>query len=397
MKILVINAGSSSLKFQLFDMPKENPVCAGIADRIGAATSSFTCKIVTEGNEQTIETNNPIPDHTAAVQQILKVLSDPAHPLISDKADIKIVGHRVVHGGEDFTAATVITPAVKEKIRQLFSLAPLHNPVNFRCIELMEKNFPASQQVAVFDTAFHQSMPQRAYRYAIPPDYYQKEHIRVYGFHGISHKYVTSKAREYLQKDNAKLISIHLGNGCSMTAVEGDRSLDTSMGFSPLNGLVMGTRSGEIDPSVIFHLVDKFGFNIKRLDQLLNKESGLLGLCGMNDMRDIRKAIDQGNKDASFACELYAYRVRKYIGAYMAVLNGLDAIIFTAGVGENDVQMRELICSELDFLQISLDKKRNEEKSKQLREINTDNASIKILVVPTNEELEIARQCFEMV
>jgi len=396
MKILVINAGSSSVKFQLFDMPLANPLCSGLAERIGSDKSFIRSKIYLNGAEKLVENNQPIPDHTVALKLILSLLADVENGLMKDPEEIAVIGHRVVHGGEDFTKATLVTPEVKEKIKQLFSLAPLHNPLNYRCIEVAEKTFPKAKQVVVFDTAFHQSMPPQAFRYAIPASYYTKENIRAYGFHGTSHKYVTQKAREYLQKPAAKMISIHLGNGCSITAVDGERSLDTSMGFSPLSGLVMGTRSGDIDPSVIFHLVSKLGMSSERINTLLNKQSGLSGLCGFSDMRDIRKAIEEGNKDAVFACELYAYRIKKYIGAYVAVLNGLDALIFTAGVGENDPYIRELVCSNLDFIHISLDKAQNNRKTEGIREINKQDALIKILVVPTNEEFEIARQCFEI-
>lgn len=396
MKILVINAGSSSVKFQLFDMPLANPLCSGLAERIGSDKSFIRSKIYLNGAEKLVENNQPIPDHTVALKLILSLLADVENGLMKDPEEIAVIGHRVVHGGEDFTKATLVTSEVKEKIKQLFSLAPLHNPLNYRCIEVAEKTFPKAKQVVVFDTAFHQSMPPQAFRYAIPASYYTKENIRVYGFHGTSHKYVTQKAREYLQKPAAKMISIHLGNGCSITAVDGERSLDTSMGFSPLSGLVMGTRSGDIDPSVIFHLVSKLGMSSERINTLLNKQSGLSGLCGFSDMRDIRNAIEEGNKDAVFACELYAYRIKKYIGAYVAVLNGLDALIFTAGVGENDPYIRELVCSNLDFIHISLDKAQNNRKTEGIREINKQDALIKILVVPTNEEFEIARQCFEI-
>ena len=396
MKILVINAGSSSVKFQLFDMPLANPLCSGLAERIGSDKSFIRSKIYLNGAEKLVENNQPIPDHTVALKLILSLLADVENGLMKDPEEIAVIGHRVVHGGEDFTKATLVTSEVKEKIKQLFSLAPLHNPLNYRCIEVAEKTFPKAKQVVVFDTAFHQSMPPQAFRYAIPASYYTKENIRAYGFHGTSHKYVTQKAREYLQKPAAKMISIHLGNGCSITAVDGERSLDTSMGFSPLSGLVMGTRSGDIDPSVIFHLVSKLGMSSERINTLLNKQSGLSGLCGFSDMRDIRKAIEEGNKDAVFACELYAYRIKKYIGAYVAVLNGLDALIFTAGVGENDPYIRELVCSNLDFIHISLDKAQNNRKTEGIREINKQDALIKILVVPTNEEFEIARQCFEI-
>jgi acetate kinase len=396
MKILVINGGSSSLKFRLYEMPSQKLICSGLVERIGEEQSFVKCSIIIDDVEKSVEREFPIADHGEAVRQILVVLTAPSNRVISDIKEIEIVGHRVVHGGETFSEATIITDEVKEKILQLFSIAPLHNPVNYRCIEVTQHFFPDAKQVAVFDTAFHQTLPPKAYRYAIPNSFYKEDGIRVYGFHGISHKYITQKAREYMNKPNAKMISIHLGNGCSMTAVEGDKSLDTSMGFSPLNGLVMGTRSGELDPSIIFHMASKLGLSLEQINTMLNKESGLIGLCDMNDMRDIRRAVEEGNKEAAFACELYAYRIRKYIGAYAAVLNGLDAIIFSAGVGENDVATREQVCTNMEFLGISLDKARNQQRGKDIFKINTDESSVKIFVIATNEELEIAIESYEL-
>jgi acetate kinase len=396
MKILVINAGSSSIKFRLYDMPSGKLVCSGLAERIGEEQSFIKCLIAVGDLEKTVENESPIVDHSEAIRQILAILMDPSNLVISNTKEIDVVGHRVVHGGETFSKATLVTNEVKEKIVQLFPIAPLHNPANYRCIEVTQHFFPDAKHLAVFDTAFHQTLPAKAFRYAIPESFYKKDKIRAYGFHGISHKYVTQKAREYLNKPQAKMISIHLGNGCSITAVEGDTALDTSMGFSPLNGLVMGTRSGDIDPSIIFHMATKLELSLEDINTVLNKQSGLTGLCNMNDMRDIRKAINEGNKDAEFACEIYAYRIRKYIGAYAAVLNGLDAIIFTAGVGENDTVMRELVCSNMEFLGISLDKKRNQLRVKDVLEINTEPSKVKILVIPTNEELEIAIQSYEI-
>lgn len=397
MKILVINAGSSSVKFSLFDMPSENVLCAGLVERIGTDQSLIRCKVESSHHKKNIEKKEPVTDHTAALKEVLELLVDADNGIIKNISEITIIGHRVVHGGEDFKQATLITEKTKEKIKQLFTLAPLHNPVNYRCIEVAEKKFPAAKQVAVFDTAFHQSMPPKAYRYAIPVTYYTNEQIRAYGFHGTSHKYVSTKAREYLKKSDAKIISVHLGNGCSIAAINGEQSLDTSMGFGPLSGLVMGTRSGDIDPSVIFHMIDKLGLNEERINTLLNKQSGLLGLCGFGDMRDIRKAIEYGNKEALFACELYAYRIKKYIGAYIAALNGLDALIFTAGVGENDSYIRQLVCSNLEFVNIHLDVEANQQKEDGVLEINIPASSVKILIIPTNEELEIARQCFNLI
>ena len=357
-------------------MPSKEPLASGIVERIG-------------------EKDSDVKDHGVALKQVLEALSAGKQPAISSVDDIHAVGHRVVHGGEKFSGPAIITPDVKAQIKRLFSLAPLHNPANYKCIEVAEQTFPNAQQVAIFDTAFHQSIPQQAYRFAIPESYYVEHGIRVYGFHGTSHKYVSNEAMKWLNKPEAKLISIHLGNGCSMAAIKAGKSIDTSMGFGPLSGLMMGTRSGDIDPSVIFHLMEHSGYTLEQLSALLNKQSGLLGVGGTGDMRDIRQRLDAGDEHAKLAISLYAYRIKKFIGAYAAILNGLDAIIFTAGVGENDSAMRAEVCREMDYLGITLDTDRNEQYRKQLLEVNTENSKVKILVIPTNEEYEIANQCYE--
>ncbi|GAB4022129.1 acetate/propionate family kinase [Spirosoma koreense] len=395
MYILVINAGSSSLKYQLFDMPSDTPLCSGLIERIGTDAAFIRHKILTTEPARTVEQKGAIPDHAAGLQQMLQLLSDAEIGVIRSADDIRAVGHRVVHGGERFAKATLITPAVKEAIKALFPLAPLHNPINYQCIEIAEKTFPNARQIAVFDTAFHQTMPPYAFRYALPEALYAEEGIRVYGFHGTSHKYVSEKAGTWLGKPDAKLISIHLGNGCSMTAVRAGQSIDTSMGFSPLAGLVMGTRSGDIDPAVIFHLIS-IGYSPDEVNNLLNKQSGMQGLTGLNDMRDIRKALDAGSRAAALALDIYAYRIRKYIGAYTAVLNGLDALIFTAGVGENDSAMRERICQSLDVLNIQLDPAKNSAVSADIRDVSRAGGAVRILVIPTNEELEIANQSYAL-
>lgn len=377
MNILVINSGSSSLKYQLFKMPSPQPVSSGLVERIG-------------------ERGSPVPDHRVALEQVLTVLSEGEGSVIKSPDDIDAVGHRVVHGGEQFSDATIITAQVKQQIRKLFSLAPLHNPANYTCIEVAEETFPNATQIAIFDTAFHQTIPEQAYRYALPGSYYQDHGIRVYGFHGTSHKYVSEQAAAWLGNPEARLISIHLGNGCSMTAVKAGRSIDTSMGFGPLSGLVMGTRSGDIDPSVIFHLMEHSGYTLEQLSKLLNKQSGLLGVGGSGDMRDIRSRIANGDESARLAVNLYAYRIRKFIGAYTAVLNGLDAIIFTAGVGENDAAMRAAVCEEMDYLGILIDPEKNNIREKHLRDISAAGSPVRILVIPTNEEYEIAHQCYDL-
>jgi acetate kinase len=396
MNIFVVNSGSSSIKYQLFKMPSEKPVCSGLAERIGLENSIITHKIFINEEEKVIRRNVDLNDHEEGLKEITKLLTDAETGVIKKPAEIDVVGHRVVHGGESFAATTIITKKVKDKIQKLFPLSPLHNPANFLGIEVAEKIFTKAKQVAVFDTAFHQTLPEKAFRYAIPKSFYTDLHIRAYGFHGTSHKYVSERAVEYLSKPDAKLITIHLGNGCSMAAVKNGKSADTSMGFAPLNGLVMGTRSGDIDPSIIFYLVNQLGYDPEQVNNVLNKRSGMLGLTGFSDMRDIGKAVQEGNKEAELALEMYAYRIKKYIGSYAAVLNGLDAIVFTAGVGENDVNTRRRICSGMQFFGIYLDEEKNEMHSTISREINTISSVVKILVIPTNEELEIAKQCYEL-
>ena len=393
MNIFVVNSGSSSIKYQLFRMPSEKPVCSGLVERIGLEDSVIIHRIFSDGDEKVIKKTLELADHEAGLKEVGELLTDAEVGVIRNPEEIDAVGHRVVHGGESFAATTIITREVKDEIKKLFPLAPLHNPSNYLGIEVAERIFSKARQVAVFDTAFHQSMPEKAFRYAIPESFYKGLGIRAYGFHGTSHKYVSEQAMNYLNKADAKLITIHLGNGCSMTAVEAGRSVDTSMGFGPLGGLIMGTRSGDIDPSIIFHLINQQGYEPQQVQNLLNKNSGMQGLTGFSDMRDIGKAIAEGNEQAELAYEMYAYRIKKYIGSYAAVLNGLDAIVFTAGVGENDVNTREKVCQQMEFLGLRLDREKNKVRSAEIREINQADSPVKILVVPTNEELEIARQC----
>ncbi|KUG09946.1 acetate/propionate family kinase [Solirubrum puertoriconensis] len=397
MNIFVVNSGSSSIKYQLFRLPAEQPLCSGLVERIGLAAPRITHKVYTGGEEQVIrQSPASLPDHRAGLQAVLQLLTDDALGVIREPSEIEAVGHRVVHGGEAFAATTVITEEVKAEIKRLFSLAPLHNPANHLGIEVAEQIFPQAQQVAVFDTAFHQTLPEQAYRYALPHALYHEHGIRVYGFHGTSHKYVAAQAAAHLGNPDARLITIHLGNGCSMAAVRGGRSLDTTMGFGPLAGLIMGTRSGDLDPSIIFHLIEHLGYSPAEVNNLLNKQSGMLGLTGMSDMRDIGRALDEGDERARLAYELYAYRIKKYIGAYAAVLGGLDALVFTAGVGENDPLTRRLACQGLEFLGVRIDEQQNQLRTGAVREINEADAPVKVLVVPTNEELEIAQQCYEL-
>lgn len=400
MNIFVLNSGSSSIKYQLFRWPTEQPVCTGLVERVGSAQATITHKVFDLNNPATlpVETRltRPLADHEAGLHEVVRLLTATPGGIIEDPADIAVVGHRVVHGGESFTAATPITTKVKAEIQRLSALAPLHNPANLVGIEVAERVFKQAQQVAVFDTAFHQTLPEYAFRYALPTALYTEQRIRKYGFHGTSHQYVAAQAAAYLEKPDARLITIHLGNGCSMAAVRGGHSLDTSMGFSPLAGLVMGTRSGDVDPSVLLHLLGPLGYTAEQVTTLLNKESGMLGLTGASDMRDIGTALATGDARAELAYNLYAYRIRQYIGAYAAVLNGLDAIVFTAGVGENDALVRKRVCQDMEFFGLALDEVKNQQRTPGLRELNQPEGRVKILVIPTAEELEIARQCAEL-
>ena len=388
MQVLVLNSGSSSLKFQLFSMPEESILCSGIIERIGLNDAIFKFKT----DKDTIEIVKAIPNHKVALELLSLQLLNKNTGIIKSTDAIHIVGHRVVHGGKHFTATTEIIPVVKDKIRALSSLAPLHNPANLEGIEVAEDIFPKAKQVAVFDTAFHQSIPKHAYKYAIPNEYLDKYNIRLYGFHGTSHKYVSEKAIAYLGKKNSKIITIHLGNGCSMTAIKDGKSIDHSLGFSPVSGLIMGTRSGDIDPSIIFYLAEKYDYSLTEINTLLQKKSGMLGLTGYSDLRDIEAQAKKGNKNCQLALEMNVYRIKKYIGSYTAVLNGLDAIVFTAGIGENSQFIRQHVCENLDFLGIELDVEKNNLISKRLKAIHTETSKVKILVIPTNEELEIAKQ-----
>ena len=396
MNIFVVNSGSSSIKYQLFKMPNEKPICTGLVERIGLENSVITHKLFKNGEEKVIRRQLDLNDHEAGLHEVAQLLTDPEIGVIHDPEEIDAVGHRVVHGGESFASTTVITKEVKDEIKKLFSLAPLHNPPNYLGIEVAEKIFTKAKQIAVFDTAFHQTIPEMAYRYAIPQSLYHEMGIRQYGFHGTSHKYVTEKAVEYLKNPSAKIITVHLGNGCSMTAVNAGKSVDTSMGFGPVCGLIMGTRSGDVDPFIIFHMVNQLGYSLDQVNNLLNKQSGMLGLTGFSDMRDITKAIAEGNHDAELAYEMYTYRIKKYIGSYAAVLNGVDAIVFTGGVGENDINVRRMVCEGMDYLGIKLDEEKNKIRSVDIREINSGTSPTKILIVPTNEELEIVKQCYEL-
>ena len=397
MNILVVNAGSSSIKYQLIDMTTEEPLSSGLVERIGLEEGIITHKTFVNGEEKKTKEVFPIADHTVGLKRVAELLVDKKVGVISDPSEIQAVGHRLVHGGEAFTKTVVITDEVKEKVKELFPLAPLHNPANLIGVEVAEKVFPNATQIGVFDTAFHQTMPELAFRYAVPNEMYTEMGIRKYGFHGTSHKFVSERAAEYLKNPKAKIVTIHLGNGASMAAVDGGVCKDTSMGIGPLNGLIMGTRSGDIDPSIIFYLVEQKGYSVSEVSKILNKESGMKGLTGDTDMRDVEARYLKGEKDAILAYEMYAYRIQQYIGKYAATLNGLDAIVFTAGIGENDAIVRSLVCKNMEYFGLEIDEDLNSKRSKEIREINIDGGSTKILVIPTNEELEIARQSFQLV
>ena len=390
MNILIINAGSSSIKYQLIQMPSELIIGKGLIERIGSKNATVKYKT----NTVDIEEVMLIPNHSAGFQKMATLLMDPDKGVIANVNDIGIVAHRVVHGGNSFSETTAITQEVKDKIREISILAPLHNPHNLEGILLAEEAFPKAKQIAVFDTAFHQTMPVKAKKYALPNEFYTDHGIQAYGFHGTSHKYVSEKAISFLKLKSSKIITIHLGHGCSITAVRDGKSVDHSMGFTPANGLIMGSRSGDIDHSLIFYLVNNLGYGLEEVNALLSKKSGMLGLTGHRDLRDIEAKAKTGNKECILALEMNAYRIKKYIGAYAAAMNGLDAVVFTAGIGENSSTLRNLVCTDMDYLGITLDPAKNESKSSNLREIGSTNAQVKILVVPTNEELEIAQQAF---
>ena len=373
-------------------MPSEKVLASGLVERIGQASGKLHYKSEAYSTSEEME----IIDHSVALKEVTKYLMNSDFGVIKDPADIPAIGHRVVHGGASFSDTIVIDEKVKEKIKELFSLAPLHNPPNLKGIEVAEELFPQAIQVAVFDTAFHQSIPSQASRYAIPNEFYEKENIQLYGFHGTSHKYVSEKANAYLKKDRSKLISVHLGNGCSITAIKDGKSFDHSLGFGPVNGLIMGTRSGDIDQSVIFYLIEQLGYTAREVSDLLHHKSGMLGLTGYSDLRDIEEQAGKGNRECQLALEMNAYRIKKYIGAYAAAMNGVDAVIFTAGIGENSDVIRKTVCKDMDFLGIELDEEKNSVRSKEIRNIEKESSAVKILVIPTNEELEIAKQTMAM-
>ncbi|MFW5488121.1 MAG: acetate kinase [Desulfovibrio sp.] len=399
MKILVINSGSSSLKYQLFDMTDKSVLVSGLVERIGADVSGLKHKKHPDTDtEQVFVEEKGMPDHKAALERVVELIVDPDKGVIASAEEINAVGHRVLHGGDEFIAPSLIDDKVIATIEKFIPLGPLHNPANLMGIRVAMKMF-AVPHVAIFDTAFHQTMPAEAYMYALPYELYEELRIRRYGFHGTSHKYIVREGAKQLGKnpEDVNLITVHLGNGSSMAAVRNGKCVDTTMGLTPLEGLLMGTRSGDIDPAVIYFLHQQKGMSFDEIDTLLNKKSGFLGVCGMSDMRDIHAAIEKGDERCKLALEMFAYRNKKYIGSYLAALGKVDAIIFTAGIGENDDVARAMSLEGLEGLGIVLDLEANGKRFSEAGLISAPESAIQVWVIPTNEELEIAEQTMEVI
>lgn len=396
MLVLVINCGSSSLKYQLLEMTTETLMAKGLVERIGIEGSVI--KHETIGKEKYVLTT-PMKDHTDAISHVMNAITHPEHGAIKELSEIKAVGHRVVHAGEKYANSVIINDDVIAVLEECAELAPLHNPPNLAGVRACEKLMPGVPNVGVFDTAFHQTMRPEAYLYAIPYEMYEKHRIRKYGFHGTSHKYMAIEASEMLNIDvnDLKLITCHLGNGASVSAIKHGRSVETSMGFTPLEGLVMGTRCGDLDPSIVTLMAEKLGIGLDQVTEILNKESGVLGISGVSsDFRDLEEAMKEGNKRAELALKIFAHRVRFYIGAYIAEMNGVDAIVFTGGIGENDAYMRDVICANMGNLGIKLDKEKNKVRGKQTM-LSADDSKVKVMLIPANEELVIARETDQLV
>jgi len=396
MKILVINCGSSSIKYQLLDMTDETLIAKGLVERIGMEGSVITHEMI--GREK-FRFETPMKDHADGIKRVIEALLDPEHGGLKSLSEIDAVGHRVVHAGEKYSNSILISDTVIAALEECIDLAPLHNPPNLEGIHACKKLMPGVPMVGVFDTAFHQTMRPEAYLYAIPYKYYEEYGIRKYGFHGTSHKYMAIEAASMLNIDvnDLKLITCHLGNGASVSAIKHGRSVDTSMGFTPLEGLVMGTRCGDLDPSIVSLLATKDNISEGRVTEILNKESGVLGISGVSsDFRDLEKAMEEGNKRAELALQIFARKVRFYIGAYIAEMNGVDAIVFTGGIGENDTYMRELICRNMGNLGIKLDQNKNNVRSQKVM-LSTDDSPVKVMMIPSNEELVIARETNDIV
>ncbi len=398
MKILVLNSGSSSLKFQLFELPDLTVIASGLIERIGGEYSSVRLTFCdSAGAEQVIKKNMVVPEHRPAIAIMSELLLESG--AMANVQELAGIGHRVVHGGEFFHEPTLIDRAVMEAIEELVPLAPLHNPANLIGIRVAMEHAPTVPQVAVFDTAFHQSIPEHGYLYALPYTLYEQHKVRRYGFHGTSHDYVAKQAAEHLGMvlGELNIISLHLGNGASAAAIQGGQCIDTSMGLTPLEGLIMGTRSGDLDPAILFYLARETGMTIDELDDMLNKKSGLKGICGENDMRTITELAEQGNHQARLALTMFCYRLKKYIGAYIAALGGVDCIVFTGGIGENSAIVRQLSCQGLERLGIGLDVENNAFRQEGILEVQGADSPVKILVVPTDEELEIATQTLQVI
>ncbi|SEN29750.1 acetate/propionate family kinase [Lihuaxuella thermophila] len=392
MKILVINCGSSSIKYQLFDMEDESVLASGLVEKIGS-DSAIIKHQVPDKDEKVV--TGEILDHRAGLNRVLALLMSKEDGVIQSAEEVKAVGHRVVHGGEYFSGSVIITSEVRQAIRKTIDLAPLHNPPNLLGIDAAQNQLPHAVHVAVFDTAFHQTMPEYAYMYPLPRVLYYKHKIRRYGFHGTSHKYVSLRAADFLQRplEELKIVSCHIGNGASITAIQNGKSVDTSMGMTPLEGLMMGTRCGDIDPAIVPYVIAKEELTLAEVKSMMNKHSGLLGVSGLSgDMREVTEAMFNGDTAAKLAIDMYVYRLKKMIGAYIAAMNGIDVLVFTAGVGENASLIRQRVCEGLTFFGIELDKEKNAERSKEERRISREDSKVEVLVIPTNEELMIARE-----
>jgi acetate kinase len=400
MKILVINCGSSSFKYQLLDMDTRGVLASGLVERIGEPTGSLAHKKA-PGTEQEkkFSEERPFPDHTAGMTRVLALLTDAEHGVIKDLGEISACGHRTVQGGETFVKSTLVDAEVLKVLRELSPLAPLHNPPSIEGIEVVMKLLPDCPSVVVFDTEFHATMPQSAFMYALPYEFYEKHHIRRYGFHGTSHRYVSRQAAAFLSlpENGCNVITCHLGNGSSITAVKNGKCVDTSMGMTPMPGVIMGTRCGDIDPAILAYLGKRTGMSLDEIDNLLNRRSGLKGICGLNDMRDLHAARAKGDEKAELAFAMFCHSIRKYIGAYFAVLGRVDALVFTAGIGENDNFARAGICEGLDGLGIAIDPDKNGKRSPDARDIGAKDARVRVLVIPTNEELAIAEATMSVI
>ena len=391
MKVLVINCGSSSLKYQLFDMTDESVLCKGLVERIGIEGSKLTHKV----NGEKLVVEEPMKDHTEAINHVFDALLDEKYGVIKSLDEVSAIGHRVLHGGDKLTESCIIDDKVKDKIREFIKFGPLHNPANLMGIEACEKLAPGKKNIAVFDTAFHQTMPAKTFMYAIPYEYYEDYRLRKFGFHGTSHRYITLRTQQLLGKEDINIITVHLGNGSSIAAVKNGKCYDTSMGLTPLEGLLMGTRSGDLDPTVMTFLMNEKGYSADEMNQILNKKSGVLGVSGISsDFRDLEEEAKKGNDRAQLALDMFIERVKRYIGGYMAELGHVDAICFAGGIGENSSSMRKDILDTFEELGVKLDLEKNNTREEAL--ISADDSKVKVYVVPTNEELMIARDTLDL-